>query len=96
VAELAVLAHLTGWVMPMAGPAFAAVLAAMNGRLRDCTLSHPVDKVVASRIPAISAAISGPGLAAHVTVAMRAALDEGRWACDAHEPRWLADDRVVR
>ena len=89
-AELAVLAHLTGWLMPMAGPAFAAELAAMNRRLRDCALSHAVDEAVASRTPAIAAAVSGPALAAHVTAAMRAALDEGRWACDAHEPQWLA------
>jgi uncharacterized protein len=89
-AELAVLAHLTGWLMPMAGPAFAAGLAAMTGRLRDCALSHAADEAVASRVPAIAAAVSGPALAAHVTAAMRAALDEGRWACDAHEPQWLA------
>jgi len=89
-AELAVLAHLTGWLMPMAGPAFAAGLAAMNGRLRDCALSHAADEAVASRIPAISATVSGIALAAHVTDAMRAALDDGRWACDAHEPQWLA------
>jgi hypothetical protein len=89
-AELAVLAHLTGWLMPMAGPAFAAGLAAMNGRLRDCALSHAADEAVASRIPAISATVSGIALAEHVTAAMRVALDEGRWACDAHEPQWLA------
>jgi hypothetical protein len=89
-AELAVLAHLTGWLMPMAGADFAAGLAAMNDRLRECALSHAVDEAVASRIPAIAAAISGPALAAHVTNAMRAALDEGRWACDAHESQWLA------
>jgi hypothetical protein len=34
--------------------------------------------------------VSGPGLAAHVTTAMRAALDDGCWACDTHEPQWLA------
>jgi hypothetical protein len=89
-AELAVLAHLTGWIMPMAGPALAAALAAMNGRLRDCALSQAVDDAVASRTPAIAAAVSGPALAAHVTGAMRAAFDEERWACDAHEPQWLA------
>jgi hypothetical protein len=71
-------------------PAFAAELAAMNGRLRDCALSHAADEAVASRIPAISATVSGIALAAHVTDAMRAALDEGRWACDAQEPQWLA------
>ena len=76
-AELSVLAHLTGWLMPMPGPAFAAALAAMDARLRDCALSHAVDAAVAARIPAISARVSGPALAAHVTAAMRAALDDG-------------------
>jgi DNA helicase HerA-like ATPase len=89
-AELSVLSHLTGWTMPMPGPAFAGVLAAMESRLRDCALSHAVDAAVAARIPAISARISGPALAGHVTAAMHVALDEGRWLCDRQEPRWLA------
>jgi hypothetical protein len=89
-AELSVLAHLTGWLMPMPGPAFAAALAAAEGRLRDCALSHAVDAAVAARIPVISARTSGPALAVHVTVAMHAALDEGRWLCEQQEPQWLA------
>ena len=89
-AELSVLAHLTGWLMPIPGPAFAAALAATEPRLRDCALSHAVDAAVASRIPVISARLSGPALAVHVTAAMRAALDEDRWLCDQQEPQWLA------
>ena len=89
-AELSVLAHLTGWTMPMPGPVFAGALAAMEARLRDCALSHAVDAAVASRIPAISSRLSGPDLAVHVTAAMHAALDEGRWLCDRQEPQWLA------
>jgi hypothetical protein len=89
-AELSVLAHLTGWTMPMPGPLFAAALAAMEPRLRDCALSHAVDAAVASRIPVISARLSGPGLAVHVTAAMRAALEEDRWLCETNEPQWLA------
>ena len=89
-AELSVLAHLTGWLMPMPGPAFAAALAAAESRLRDCALSHTVDAATAARIPVISAAIGGPALAAHVIAAMRTALDRGRWLCDAQEPQWLA------
>jgi len=89
-AELSVVAHLTGWSMPMAGAGFAADLAAMDSRLRDCALSHAADEAVASRIGAIAGRVSGPALAAHMTVAIRAALEEGRWACEPHEPQWLA------
>jgi uncharacterized protein len=89
-AELAVLAHLTGWLMPMPGPALAAALAGMTSRLRDCALSHAVDAAVAARIPVISARISGPALAVHLTAAMRSAGEEGRWRCGPEEPQWLA------
>jgi hypothetical protein len=74
----------------MPGPALAAALAAMTSRLRDCAISHAVDAAVAARIPVISAGISGAALAVHVTAAMHAALDDGRWLCDQHEPQWLA------
>ncbi len=89
-AELSVLAHLTGWTMPMPRPVFAAALAGMEPRLRDCALSHAVDAAVASRTPVIAARVSGPALAVHVAAAMHAALDEDRWLCDHHEARWLA------
>ena len=89
-AELSVLAHLTGWLMPMPGPGLAAALAAMTSRLRDCAVSHAVDAAVAARIPVISARLGGAALAVHVTAAMHTALDDGRWLCDQHEPQWLA------
>jgi hypothetical protein len=85
-----VLAHLTGWIMPMPGPAFATALGQIESRLRDCTLSHAVDAAVTARIPVISARVSGPALAAHVAAAMHAALDENRWLCGQQEPEWLA------
>jgi hypothetical protein len=89
-AELSVLAHLTGWTMPVPGRELAAALGAMQTGLRDCALTHAADAAVASRVPAISARVSGPALAGHVTAAMRAALDEHRWLCDMEEPGWLA------
>ncbi len=89
-AELSVLAHLTGWLMPVPAPSFTADLAVMESRLRDCALSHAVDVAVAARTPAISPRVSGPALAAHITAAMRATLDEHRWLCDQQEPCWLA------
>ena len=89
-AELSVLAHLTGWLMPVPAPAFAAELAAADRRLRDCALSHAVDAAIAARTQAISSRVSGPALAAHVTAAMRTSLDDHRWLCDQQEPGWLA------
>jgi hypothetical protein len=100
-AELSVLAHLTGWIMPVPGPAFAEALATMETRLRDCALSHATDAAVAARITAgkrpahqgpahKGPARQGTALAVHVTAAMRAVLDDHRWLCDQREPRWLA------
>ncbi|HTU74203.1 MAG TPA: hypothetical protein VMG38_11865 [Trebonia sp.] len=51
-AELAVVAHLTGWDMPRPSPAFAVGLRAMDARLRDCAISHAIDAAVSARIPA--------------------------------------------
>ena len=65
-AELAVVAHLTGWDMPRPAPAFTASLRAMDDRLRDCALSHAADAAVAARVPAISTRVSPAALAAHV------------------------------
>jgi uncharacterized protein len=89
-AELSVLAHLTGWLMPMPGPALSAALAATGPRLRDCALSHAVDAAVAARTPVTAARLGGPALAVHVTAAMHTAAGENRWLCGQHEPQWLA------
>jgi hypothetical protein len=88
-AELSVVAHLTGWLMPAPGPGLTADLAALGTRLADCTLGHATDQAVTSRTPAIAGRISGPALAAHVTMAMRASL-AGQFLCTAQEPQWLA------
>jgi hypothetical protein len=89
-AELAVVGHLTGWIMPMPGPGFAADLAALDRRQRDCALSHAVDQAIASRITAVAGQVSGSALAIHVTAAMRGALDTQQWLCAREEPQWLA------
>jgi len=89
-AELSVLAHLTGWTMPMPAPQFAAALRGAGTRLRDCALSHAVDAAVAARIPVISSRVSPAALAVHVTAAMRAALDQQQWLCNRAEPQYLA------
>jgi hypothetical protein len=89
-AELTVIAHLTGWDMPRPAPAFTASLRSMQGRLRDCALSHAADGAVAARVPAISARVSPDVLAVHVTAAMRQAIAEGTRACEPEEPQYLA------
>ena len=81
-AELTVLAHLTGWAMPFPGPDFTADLRAMDRAAatarwatRSTTRSRPGPGDHRRGQP-------GPALAVHVTAAMRAALDEQRWACE--------------
>ena len=94
-AELAVLAHLTGWPMPVPVPdALAAcpvsastVPAASPGpaRLAQCALAHAVDAAVAARPP-----IAGAGaLAVHVAEAIRGWADHREWRCSPDEPQWL-------
>jgi hypothetical protein len=89
-AELSILAHLTGWTMPMPSSAFGAALRRLDRRLRDCALAHAVDAAVASRIPAIASRVSPAELAAHVTAAMRAGMDDQRWLCAPAESAYLA------
>jgi DNA helicase HerA-like ATPase len=89
-AELAVLAHLTGWPMPIPQDPLLKLLSEWPARRRDCALSHAVDAAVAARTPLISARVSGPALASHVATAMRARVTQGRWLCPEQEPRWLA------
>jgi hypothetical protein len=100
-AELAVVAHLTGWFMPMPGPGLAADLATAETRLADCAIAHAVDDAIAARVPAItvtpasapvtgSGALGATGLAAHVAAAMRAAVGDGARPCQRDEPQWLA------
>jgi uncharacterized protein len=62
----------------------------MDGRLRDCAVSHAADAAVAARVPAISARVSPAALAAHVTTAIRQSVAEGTRACEPEEPQYLA------
>ncbi|MGH3254094.1 MAG: ATP-binding protein [Streptosporangiaceae bacterium] len=89
-AELSVLAHLTGWPMPVPGTALLTLLLAMPPRLRDCAISHGVDAAVSVRVPVIASRVSPVGLAAHVGTAIRARVSRGAWLCQREEPRWLA------
>jgi uncharacterized protein len=89
-AELSVLAHLTGWPMPVPGAGLLSVLQAMSSRLRDCALSHAVDAALGVRAPVIGRRVSAAGLAAHVSAAIRARVSRGSWLCQREEPAWLA------
>ncbi|HEY6311591.1 MAG TPA: ATP-binding protein [Streptosporangiaceae bacterium] len=89
-AELSVLAHLTGWPMPVPRTALLSLLQMMPSRLRDCAVSHGVDAALDVRVPVIAARVSPIGLAAHVSTAIRARVSRGSWLCQREEPRWLA------
>jgi uncharacterized protein len=89
-AELAVIAHLTGWPVPRPAAAFAADLRAADGLLLDCALSHAVDAAVTARVPAISTRVSPDSLAVHVTAILRHLRTSTTRACEAEEPQYLA------
>lgn len=89
-AEIAVLAHLTGWIMPLPGGIFGDDLRALPARLRDCAISHAVGQAIAARIPAFFARVSPDALAVHVTAALREAAATGNRPCGTGEPRYLA------
>jgi len=89
-AELSVVAHLTGWPMPVPGTALLSRLRALPSRLRDCAVSHGVDAAISVRVPVIASRVSPVGLASHVSTAIRARVSRGAWLCQREEPRWLA------
>jgi DNA helicase HerA-like ATPase len=89
-AELTVLAHLTGWAMPVPGPPLLDQIRVIPSRLRDCAIAHAVDAATAARTPVIAARVSPPALAAHAADAIRARIDAGQMLCPQEEPRWLA------
>jgi uncharacterized protein DUF87 len=88
-AELSVLAHLTGWVMPVPRPSLLESLRTLPDRLCACAVSHAVDAAVGRRSIAFAATIGPADLAAHVTEAVLARI-AGRRICVDEEPRWLA------
>ena len=88
--ELSVLAHLTGWPMPVPKMTLLSLLQMMPARLRDCAISHGVDIAVNARTGVIAGRVSPVGLASHVSTAIRARVSRGNWLCQREEPRWLA------
>jgi uncharacterized protein len=91
-AELAVLAHLTGWPTPVPTPTALAAITALPARVRQCALSHAVDAAVAAR----AAVIADPSaLAGHVGAAISARMERGEWLCQPDEPQWLLAGAVT-
>jgi hypothetical protein len=89
-AELAVLAHLTGWPVPVPGPAALAAFRELPARVSQCATGHAVDAAVAAR------SVPNPGsLAAHAHAAIRGRADRGQWLCAADEPEWLVPGPVT-
>ena len=88
--ELSVVAHLTGWPMPVPRTALLSLLQMMPSRLRDCAISHGVDAAVNVRVPVIAGRVSPVGLASHVSTAIRSRISRGSWLCQREEPKWLA------
>jgi DNA helicase HerA-like ATPase len=84
-AELAVLAHLTGWPLPVPAPSALAALREQPARLAQCALSAAIDAAVRARkeIPRPAA------LAAHVAAAIAARVESAAWRCRPDEPEWL-------
>jgi DNA helicase HerA-like ATPase len=89
--ELAVLAHLTGWPMPVPTPAALAALRSQPARLVECAVCHAVDEAVAAR-PVIARPAA---LAAHVAAAIRARAADSAWLCLPDEPQWLVGAQVT-
>jgi uncharacterized protein len=89
-AELSVLAHLTGWPMPVPRTTLLSLLQVMPSRLRDCAISHSTDTAVGVRVPVIASRVSPVGLASHVSTAIRSRIARGSWLCQREEPKWLA------
>jgi DNA helicase HerA-like ATPase len=90
-AELAVLAHLTGWPVPVPTPAVLAALRAQPPRLAQCALAHAIDAAVAVR-PVIARPAA---LAVHVAAAIRARAECSEWQCQPDEPEWLLGVQVT-
>jgi hypothetical protein len=90
-AELAVLAHLTGWPVPVPEPAALGRFRELPAWVSQCATGHAVDAAVAAR-PALPNRCS---LAAHAHAAIRARADRDQWLCAADEPEWLVQGPVT-
>ena len=98
-AELTVLAHLSGWPMPVPTPARLAEFRQLPIRLSQCAISLAVDAAVAARAAAIDTAApieaTPTALAAHACAAIRARAERDQWLCRPDEPQWRTAGAVT-
>jgi DNA helicase HerA-like ATPase len=98
-AELTVLAHLSGWPMPVPTPDRLAEFRQLPIRLSQCAISLAVDAAAAARAPAIDTApdpaASPAALAAHACAAIRARAERDQWLCRPDEPEWRTAGAVT-
>jgi hypothetical protein len=87
-AELSVLAHLAGELMPVPTPEALDAIRAVDDRSRDCAISHAVETAVAARSAALATVVSSDALASHVADAMRVRMAERRSHCESDESEW--------
>jgi DNA helicase HerA-like ATPase len=87
-AEMAVVAHLTGWRTPVPSHLFADALRDMDARVLECALAHATEEAVSARSAALVPRVDPAALAAHVSGALRNIL-AGKGACQP-EQEWLA------
>ncbi|MFC7623649.1 ATP-binding protein [Microlunatus sp. GCM10028923] len=102
-AELAVVAHLTGWATPVPEERFRTQLIMMDARARDCALSHAVDQAIGARATVLP--VGSSGFADEVAALLRSMVAEGADAAStvldvtrvARPYRWHAvrDELVV-
>jgi DNA helicase HerA-like ATPase len=108
-AELTVLAHLTGWPMPVPVPAALAALREANPDRDGTGLAQPALSRLSLSRPALCAlaqaadaavavrpVIGRPSaLAGHVADALRARAGRGDWWCEPDEPQWLVTGAIT-
>jgi uncharacterized protein len=87
-AELTVLAHLSGWPMPVPKPARVAEFRRLPVRLSQCATSLAVDAAVAARWDVADSTGSEAALAAHACAAITARVERDHWLCLPDEPEW--------
>ena len=88
-AELAVIAHLTGWTVPHLGPRMLITLYALDDHRRSCAIGQGVRSAVNGRAAAILPSMTPASLASHVTAELREQLAGGAEPARL-EAEWLA------
>jgi DNA helicase HerA-like ATPase len=94
-AELTVLAHLSGWPMPVPAPDRLTEFRRLPIRLSQCATSLAVDAAVAARAAAIGSPCTPAALAAHACAAIRARAERDQWLCEPDEPHWRTTGPVT-